>query len=165
MPAPPPRPPFEAWPLQAYDGAFGLAWYAHPAVFVSQAHIESGSLRAAELVQGWIDDVLRVKGEEIRAAGGLFVFHDWRGVSGYTSEARRFYLSRMRARPRDYLRHSVTCIRPHPLFRMAVEAGNLVAALTARAKVELADDPALVMVQHGIRPPAPGERFPGKGVT
>lgn len=164
MPPPPsPRAPFDRWPQHVYDPAFGFGWYAEPAVFVSQAHLETGTLAAAQVVQGWIDDLLRTRESEIRAAGGLFVFHDWSEVAGYTSEARKHYLARMRSRPRDYLRHSVTCIRPSPLFRMAVEAGNLVAALTARAKVELASDPAAALAAHGIRPPAPGSRFLGRG--
>ncbi len=147
--------------MQAFDAAFGFAWYTQPAMFVTQAHLDEGTFEAANAVQSWIDLVLAHRGEEIRAAGGLFVFHDWSTVTGYTSAARQHYLARMRARPRDYLRHSVTCIRPSPLFRMAVEAGNLVAAITARAKVELASDPALAASKHDVRAPAPGARFPG----
>ena len=156
-----PRGPFADWPVQAYDPVFGFAWYASPAAFVSQADIAQGTAEAAECVQRWIDLVLRERNDEVRAAGGLFVFHDWSGVGGYTSEARKLYLARMRARPANYLRHSVTCIRPTPLFRMAVEAGNLVAALTAKAKVELATDPRASLVAHRIQAPPPGARFPG----
>lgn len=158
---PTPRPPFDRWPVQAYEPAFGFGWYARPAAIVTHATIESGTLEAAKVVQGWIDAVLRERDAEIKAAGGLFVFHDWMAVGSYTSEGRKYYLERMRARPRDYLRHSVTCVRPNPFFRMAVEAGNLVAALTARAKVELASDPAAALAAHGIERPRPGERFPG----
>jgi hypothetical protein len=157
---PSPRAPFDRWPTHVFDPAFGYAWYARPAVYVTQAHIDTGTLAAAHVVQSWMDELLRTRDAEIRAAGGLFVFHDWSTVGGYTSEARQHYLARMRARPRDYLRHSVTCIRPSPLFRMAVEAGNLVAALTARAKVELASDPAAALAAHRIGAPKDG-RFAG----
>lgn len=156
-----PRAPFDRWPIQAFDPAFGFAWYARPAVFVTQAMVEKGTLEGAQRVQGWLDLVLEHRADEIRAAGGVFVLHDWTAVAGYTSEGRQHYLARMRARPHDYLRHSVTCVRANPLFRMAVEAGNLVAAITARAKVELGTDPAAALAAHRIRPPTPLARFPG----
>jgi hypothetical protein len=156
-----PRSPFDHWPIQAYDPVFGYAWYAKPAAFVSQAHITQGTEEAARCVQDWIDLVLQHRAEEIDKAGGLLVFHDWRMAEGYTSAGRNLYLARMRARPRNYLRHSVTCIKSSPLFRMAVEAGNLVAALTARARVELAPDPVLPLAMHGIERPPPGSAFPG----
>jgi len=156
-----PRPPFDDWPIQAFDPRFGFAWYLEPAVFVSSATIERATIDAARIVQGWIDDVLRERGDEVRAAGGVFVFHDWRGVRGYDTEARKHYLDRMRARPKDYLRHSVTCVPANPLFRMAVETGNLVASMVARAKVELAHDPSTVIAKHSIGRPAPGSTFPG----
>jgi len=159
--SPLPRPPFDRWPIQLHDPAFGFGWYTRPVAFVTQAIITTGTLEAVRVVQGWIDLLLRERAEEIRDAGGLFVFHDWNETTGYTSDARKHYLARMRARPRDYLRHSVTVVRPHPLFRMAVEAGNLVAALTARAKVELASDAATALAAHRIEPPALKSRFPG----
>lgn len=158
-----PRAPFDDWPIQEHDPRFGFAWYAEPAVFVSSATIERAPMETAELVQGWIDDVLREREGEVRAAGGLFVFHDWRSLRGYDSEARKRYLDRMRARPKDYLRHSVTCVSANPILRMAVETGNMIASMVARAKVELATDPGAVMVKHGIRKPAPGSTFPGRG--
>jgi hypothetical protein len=158
---PTPRPPFDRWPIQAYDPAFGFGWYVDPATFVTQATVESGTLDGARVVQGWMDVLLRERADDVRDAGGLFVFHDWRMATTYTTEGRKHYLERMRGRPRGYLRHSVTCVRAHPLFRMAVEAGNLVAAITARAKVELAAEPALALATHGIRPPTAGARFPG----
>jgi hypothetical protein len=163
LPPPPQRAlaPFADWPVQVFDPRLGFAWWARPAVFVSQSIIERGDVPAVEVVQGWIDGCLRERGDEIRDAGGLFVFHDWRTLRGYSSEARAAYLARMRARPKDYLRHSVTCVPVHPLVRMAVEAGNLVAALTARAKVEIASDPARVLAQHTIAPPTIGAPFPG----
>lgn len=154
-----PLPPFADWPIQAHDPAFGFAWYAQPAAFVSQAHVRVGDETAVRVVQGWIDVVLAEREADIRAAGGLLVFHDWRLVERYTTEARVLYLQRMRARPKNYLRHSVTCVKGHPLLRMAVEAGNLVAAMTARAKVELAADPGLALARQGVQRPPPGSRF------
>jgi hypothetical protein len=158
---PTPRPPFDRWPIQAYDPACGFAWYLDPTTLVTQATIEAATVDFARVIQGWIDVLLRERADDVQKAGGLFVFHDWRMVTSYTSEARSFYLERMRSRPRGYMRHSVTCVRAHPLFRMAVAAGNLVAAMTARAKTDIVAEPALALATHGIGAPSATARFPG----
>ncbi|WP_157068904.1 hypothetical protein [Sandaracinus amylolyticus] len=164
MISPTPRAPLDSWPVQAFDARFGLGWWTDPAVLVFQATVEQATAENAELVQSWIDLALRHRKEEIAEAGGLFIFHDWRSVRAYDTEARKAYLARMRARPRDYLRHSVTVISAaSPLLRMAVETGNLVASMVAGRKVEIAHDPVAVMREHEIRPPAIGTRFPGTG--
>lgn len=154
-----PLPPLNDWPVQVHDPAYGYAWYARPAAFVSQAHVRIGDAAAVNVVQGWIDAVLEERQDDILDAGGILVLHDWRLVERYTSEARVAYLARMRARDPSYLRHSVVCVPPNPLFKMAVQAGNLVAALTARAKVELAEDPRTPLAVHGVEKPARGASF------
>ena len=131
-------------------------------MFVSQAIVERATLEAARFVQTRLDVVLTHRAAEVRAAGGVFVLHDWRAVKAYEVEARQYYLERMRSRPSDYLRHSVAAVSISPLVRMAVQMGNLAASLTARAQVELTSDPAAALVRHGVAPPATGERFPGR---
>ncbi len=149
-----PNAPFEDWPVHRYDEHYGFVWWARPAAFVSQSHIPCGTREAAEFVQRCIDVCMEAKADEIAEAGGLFVFHDWRVTPTYDSAGRRHYLSRMRARPRDYLRHSVVAVEAKPLFRMAIEAGNLVAALTARAKVEIVRDPLSTLRANQFTPVA-----------
>jgi hypothetical protein len=154
MTSPSPRPaaPFDRWPVQLFDPAYGFVWWATPAAVVSQSIVPRGTRAAAEWIQSCIDAALEARAAEIRDAGGVFIFHDWRATSGYDSDARKHYLSRMRARPRDYLRHSVVAVDASPLFRMAVEAGNLVAAMTARAKVEIVKDPAPALMTNAFQP-------------
>ena len=161
MISPSPCAPLDSWPVQAFDPRFGFAWWSDPATLVCQAVVERATAENAELVQSWIDLALRHRADDVAAAGGLFIFHDWRSVRSYDIEARKAYLARMRARPRDYLRHSVTVISASPLLRMAVETGNLVASMVAGRRVEIAHDAVAVMREHAIRPPALGTRFPG----
>lgn len=156
-----PRAPFETWPVQAVDERFGFGWWTAPAILVCQATVERATAENAAVVQSWIDAALEERAREVREAGGLFIFHDWRSVRSYDSSARKTYLARMRARPRDYLRHSVTVVAANPMLRMAVETGNLVASMVTGRKVELAHDPAAVIAAHDIRSPPSGARFPG----
>jgi hypothetical protein len=147
-----PAPPFDRWPVHAFNPSYGFVWWAEPAAVVSQSIVERGTREAAEWIQSCIDAALSARANEIREAGGVFIFHDWRSTKGYDTEARKHYLSRMRARPRDYLRHSAVAVNASPLFRMAVEAGNLVAAITARAKVEIVRTPESTLAMNGFRP-------------
>ena len=153
--------PFGRWPVQMFDETFGFAWYAHPAAFVSHATVRTGTAEGATVLQDWIDTVIDRKADEIQAVGGLFVFHDWRSAVDYTSAGRQTYFDRMRTRKRGYLRHSVVCIEGNALWKMAIAAGNLVAAVTGGGRVEVARDPTVALAKHGIRAPHPGERFPG----
>ena len=160
LPAPLPRPPFERWPVQAHDPAIGLAWYTQPATYVTQIQVVHGTVACARFVQDHIDLLLTHRKEEIAAAGGLLVIHDWRAATGYDTEARREFTERLRRRPR-YLRRAVTCVSISPMLRMVVEAGNLVATLVTGAKSEVGDDPAPILREEKVQVPAVGSRFPG----
>ena len=157
----PPRAPFDRWPVQAYDASFGFCWYTQPATFVTQLTVEHGTIACARFIQDHIDLVLEHRSEDVASAGGLLIVHDWRAATTYDLEARREFLDRMRARPRSYLRHAVTCMSISPMLRMVVEAGNLVLTLVTGAKGEVGHDPALVIAKHRVEVPLP-TRFPGR---
>jgi hypothetical protein len=156
-----PRPPFDRWPVQAYDPSFGFAWYTQPATFVTQLTVEHGTLACARFIQDHIDLVLEHRSEDVASAGGLLIVHDWRAAASYDLEARREFIERMRARPRSYSRHAVTCMAFSPMLRMVVEAGNLVLTLVTGTKGEIASDPASVIAKHRIETPR-AARFPGR---
>lgn len=156
-----PRAPFDRWPVQAFDPAFGYCWYTQPATFVTQLCIEHGTLASARFIQDHIDLVLEHRSEEVASAGGLLIIHDWRAATGYEAEARREFLDRLRARPRSYLRHAVTCMSLAPMLRMVVEAGNLVLTLVTGAKGEIARDPSPILAKHRVEAPR-SHRFPGR---
>lgn len=156
-----PAPPFEAWPVQIHEEGLGFAWYAEPAAFVLQAGVEHGTVAFVDRFNDLIDHILLVRRDAVRAAGGVFILHDWRRMSGYDKEARTRAFERMRARERGYSRRTIVAVSPKSrLLRMAVEAGNLFATVTLRSTVELVTEPAQVLRRSGIQAPSPGSTFP-----
>lgn len=161
MPGRHPLPPFSDWPVQIFEEQLGFVWYAEPAAFVLQTVAEHGNVHLVERFNDLIDRVLDQKRDEVRDAGGLFIFHDWRVMVGYDKEARVRQLERMRAREPGYARRTVVAVLPkNRLLRMAVEAVNLFAAVTLRSKVELVTDPDDALGRSGIVVPARGSTFP-----
>jgi hypothetical protein len=155
--SPSPLPPFGDWPVQFFDAGLGFAWYCEPAALVFQTVVEHGSLEAVEALNNVIDRVLVARRAELRAAGGLLLFHDWRTLKGYDKEARELQFARMRARPTGYARLTVIVIMPaNRLLRMAVETAGLISTVTFGSHVALATHPAASLFQFGIRPPKHG---------
>lgn len=156
-----PDPPFSTWPIQLHEEGFAYAWYLEPAIFVLQARLSFGTMEFVERYNDLIDHVLSVKADSVAKAGGLFILHDWRQLTGYDKEARARASERMKARKAGYSRRSVVAVSPKSrLLRMAVEAVNLFAVVTLRSKVELVTDPAPILTKMRIDPPAPGSQFP-----
>lgn len=147
--------------MQIFDERLGFVWYAEPAAFVLQTVAEHGDVQLVETFNDLIDRVLDVKREEVQRAGGLFIFHDWRVMTGYDREARARQLERMRARSQGYARRTIVAVLPkNRLLRMAVEAVNLFATVTLRSKVELVTDAEEALRRSGIVTPPRGSSFP-----
>jgi hypothetical protein len=157
-----PRPPFDAWPpAQAFDPCFGFGWYTDPATLVFQTVIDHGTVACVEAVQSWIDAALAHRAREVKQSQGLLLFYDVRSLASFDAGAMRLHLSRMQARPRDYLRASVLIIeRPPPMLHVALQTANLVATRVANAKTELTSDVNAALRAHAVRPPRPGQAFP-----
>lgn len=158
----PPRHPFVGWPVQAVDPRLGYLWFVAPNVFINQAHVRRADAAAADAVHDWVDRALATNGEAIAAAGGLIAVHDWRALEGYDADARRIFLERMRLRRPGYLKAAYAIVPSTPLFRMAIQATNLAAALGIGGKIELASDPLAVLERLGVVAPRPGTPFPGE---
>jgi hypothetical protein len=108
-----------------------------------------------------MDRVLQARGDEVRAAGGLFVFNDWRSVKGYDQNARARQRVRMKARNPGYARRTMIVVDPASrLLRMAIEAANLFATLTIRTHIELSTDIANAVSSARLQPPNRGVPFP-----
>jgi hypothetical protein len=137
-------------------------WFVEPNVFINQAHVRHADAEAAHAVHDWIDRALAARGEAIAQEGGLVAVHDWRALEGYDADARRAFIQRMRARPPGYLKAAYAVIPNTPLFRMAIQAANLAAALGVGGKVELASDPHPILVRLGVVAPRTGMPFPGE---
>lgn len=148
-----PRDPFANWPVQLFDPRFGFAWYTEPCVFVNQLIHPQGTRGLAEALQDAIEHVLDREQEAVKKHSGLLVIHDWRVVTGYTSEARVAFLARMRKRKKGYLRHVVAVMHDTPLLRMAAQTANVVMALGAGGQLFVTVDPRVALVRHGVVPP------------
>ncbi|MFO0552920.1 MAG: hypothetical protein U0271_31320 [Polyangiaceae bacterium] len=146
--------------MQRVDHRFGYFWFVAPNVFINQAHIHRANAAAAHAVQDWIDALLTARKDSIAAAGGLIAVHDWRKLEGYDSDARRIYSDRMRRRPTGYLKAAYAIVPDTPLFKMAVQAINLVAAVGAGGRIVLAHDPADVLARLKIETPNREATFP-----
>ncbi len=144
------------------DPRLGYVWFAEPNVFVNQAHVVRADEAAANAVHDWVDRALAARGETISRAGGLVVVHDWRALEAYDASARRVFIQRMRARAPGYLKAAYAIVPSTPLFRMAIQAANLAAAIGIGGTIELASDPRAILDRLGIAPPAAGSPFPGE---
>jgi hypothetical protein len=148
-----PREPFADWPIQLFDPRFGFAWYTEPCVFVDQIVYPQGTRDVAEALQDTIEHVLEREREAIAKHGGLLAIHDWRLVTGYTSEARITFLDRMRKRKKGYLRHVVAVMQDTPLLKMAAQTANVVMALGAGGRLHVTVDARVALVRNGVVPP------------
>jgi hypothetical protein len=147
------QPPFDRWPLQHEDVRYGYAWYLGRGLIVSHITVSHGSKDAAYAYHDYEGSILRFHADEVAAAGGLFVVHDWRALATYDAEARRVWQERMKTRKKGYLRGSVVCVgRAAPLLKMAVQAANLWASVLHGAKVELTTDIRAALLEHGAFP-------------
>jgi hypothetical protein len=155
-----PRAPFDAWPVQAFDPAFGYAWYARPAALVMQASVEHGTARAVGVLHDFIDRALAAREGEVRAAGGLLIVHDWRAVRGYDREAGAAFAERVGRRDPGYLRRAVVVVQGgRALLYAAVEGVAFLAAVAPDARVEIVAD-LEILREEKLVPPGPGEPFP-----
>lgn len=158
-----PHPPFDAWPIQVEDPRFGFAWYARPATFVSQVTVAHGTAEVARAILELIDLVTTHRAAEVRAASGLLLVHDWRAAKSYDKDARTVFTQRVRARRPGEIRGTIVAIsRPHAVLRMAVQAVNLIAAVTSKSPIEIVESLDGVLQAREISPPVAGEAFPGR---
>ncbi len=150
---PTPAAPFDTWPLQMWEAdTHSFAWYARPAVFVTQTSSRVVTRQHAELAGRAMDVALERFADEIAHEGGLMVLHDWRTVELYETEARRFYSERIKGYAPGTLRASVVATNHNPIVRALVQLVALVVPLNTDVTVELVGDPGAVLARHGITP-------------
>lgn len=154
-----PAAPLDRWPLQLHVADFGYFWFGQPAVLVDQTLHAHATERDATLIHDVVDQVLVDRKEEVEAAGGLFVVHDWRSLETYGGDARRTFMARMRRRKPGYLRGAVAVLpkAASPLLRMALEGANLFAAVALHRRIQVAHDITQVLKAHGVTPPPIGQ--------
>ena len=150
------KPPFDRWPEQLVDSRFGRAWFCRPAVFVNQLQVEQATVETVNALHDAIDTVLARRRAEIAAAGGIIMIHDWRELRGYTPDARKVYLDRMRSREPGYLKVAVAVVPDTPFLRMAIQTANILMALRIGGSLELTLDPDAVLRRYDVATPLPG---------
>ena len=136
-----PSPPFARWPVQVFHPDYGFAWYCseHKAL-ITQTTVPHGRPEGGRVLSDWIDLALREDSAGIEAAGGLFLFHDFRSLSGYDTETRMLINARIKLRKSGYARRTIMVVRPTPIWHMAMRVTDLTLALLGIPPAKLTSD-------------------------
>jgi hypothetical protein len=145
--------PFETWPLQAHDPNLGLfAWYAQPAVFISQALKPHAGLEHAQFIGACMDAALTRFPQQVDMHQGMLVIHDWRAVTTLSDEARGFYSKRIESYKRGSLRGAYVAVGANPLLRAILKLGAMALPFRTGHPVEVIDSPLPLLAEHNIVP-------------
>jgi hypothetical protein len=122
--------PFARWPVHAFHPDYGFAWYCAPQrALITQTTVTHGRVAGARALCDWIDCALREDAAGIDAAGGIFLFHDFRSLAGYDPATRTLINERIKLRKSSYARRSIMVVRPTPIWRMAMHVTDVTFAL------------------------------------
>jgi hypothetical protein len=136
-----PTAPFENWPVHAHHRHYGFAWYcSRDKALITQTTVDYGRSEGGRVLSDWIDLALREDAAGIAAAGGLFLFHDFRSLTGYDTETRVLINDRIKQRKPGYNRRTIMVVRPTPLWRMAMRVTDLTLALLGIPPVKVTGD-------------------------
>jgi hypothetical protein len=125
-----PGAPFARWPVHAFHADYGFAWYCKAQrALITQTTVTYGRVAGARVVCDWIDCALREDAAGIDAAGGIFLFHDFRSLAGYDPDTRSLINERVKLRKPGYARRSIMVVRPTPVWRMAMHVTDVTFAL------------------------------------
>jgi hypothetical protein len=155
-----PRFPFQDWPVQL-STSFGYVWYTSPGVFVSQLVIERARLEDARKLTSLIDEVIRIKQDDLKSHDGLLILHDWKILKTYDAPARGHLFAHTRTRKAGDVRAVVVSLTLTPLLRMAVEAGNALLTVTTGRSVEIVQAISSALGKYGVERPSDGRALRG----
>jgi len=138
-----PRSPFEHWRIHAFHRDYGFAWYStqHKAL-ITQTTVPHARRDGGRVLCDWIDVALREDAAGIDAAGGIFLFHDFRSLTGYDTETRVLINERIKLRKPGYSRRTIMVVRPTPMWRMAMRVTDLTLAMLRIPPAKLTSDMA-----------------------
>jgi hypothetical protein len=138
-----PHAPFESWSLHAHHRHYGFAWYSsRDHALITQTTVDHGRCEGGRVLCDWIDHALREDAAGISAAGGLFLFHDFRSLAGYDTQTRLLINERIKQRSAGYARRTIMVVRPTPLWRMAMRVTDLTLAMLGIPPVSVTGDMA-----------------------
>ena len=156
---PPPRPPFDDWPVQLTTRA-GYMWYTAPGVFVTQSHVERATLADTLAMTDRVDAILHVKRPELAQLRGLLIIHDWRSLKTWDNGSRELMVQRARQRERGVLRGVVIAVSVNPLFRLLAQAVNVTMTIIGAASVDVVDAVEPALAKYDVKKPFRGAPFP-----
>ncbi|HEX6242407.1 MAG TPA: hypothetical protein VFZ61_15955 [Polyangiales bacterium] len=120
---------------------YGFAWYcSRDKALITQTTVDHGRSEGGRVLSDWIDLALREDADGIAAAGGLFLFHDFRSLAGYDTETRVPMNERIKQRKPGYARRTIMVVRPTPLWGMAMRVTDLTLALLGIPRVSVTGD-------------------------
>jgi hypothetical protein len=133
--------PFENWSVHAHHAHYGFAWYSSQTkALITQTTVDQRRCEGGRALCGWIDLALREDAEGIAAAGGLFLFHDFRSLAGYDTQTRLLINERIRQRRPGYARRTIMVVRPTPLWGMAMRVTDMTLAMLGIPPVKITGD-------------------------
>jgi hypothetical protein len=136
-----PRSPFENWPVHAYHRQYGFAWYcSENKALITQTTVDHARREGGRVLCDWIDLALQEDAEGIAAAGGIFLFHDFRSLAGYDTDTRVLINERIKLRKPRYSRRTIMVVRPTPIWRMAMHVTDLTLAMLRIPPVSVTGD-------------------------
>jgi hypothetical protein len=155
-----PREPFEHWPVHVFHPDYGFAWYStSQRALITQTHVTYGRPAGGRVLCDWIDNALEKDGKGIDAAGGLYLFHDFRTLAGYDTDTRTLINDRIKLRRPKYARRTIMVVKPTPIWRMAMQVTDLTLALLRVPPTKVTGDIARAAAElqsFVIDPTAPG---------
>lgn len=132
---------------------YGIAWYTRPAAFVTQSHLEHGTVAAAMMTEAAIDRVLARFSTEIATAKGLLVIHDWRKVATFDPRVVPFYVDRLTVRSRQSIRGIVLGVQVNMLARLAMQAVSGTVSRVHGIEMEVSSDLQATLAKYNIQRP------------
>jgi len=145
--------PFDTWPIDERDPRFGYRWYCSPGVLVDCLTVRHGTVETVRAMYDSLDRLIAKHSREVDMSGGLLIIGDWRNLKTYDPDARKSFVAELRkSRP---VRGSVVILTSTGAFvRMAVQAARMASAVIGAPSIAVSDDPAAVLAEHGVTPPA-----------
>jgi hypothetical protein len=116
--------------VHVFHPAYGFVWYCSAQrALITQTTVAYAHAEGARLLSDFIDLALREDAPGIAEAKGLFLFHDFRSLTGYATEARVLINERIKLRSPGYARRTIMVVRPTPIWRMAMHVTDLTFAM------------------------------------
>lgn len=129
--------------MHAFHPEYGFIWYCSAQrALITQTTVTYAHPAGGRVLCDFIDLTLREDAGGIAAANGLFLFHDFRSLTGYAAETRVLINERIKLRSPHYARRTIMVVRPTPIWRMAMHVTDLTFAMLGMPPAKVTADMA-----------------------